>query len=144
MFLWQIIMPWKAEFWDVVYIKIHVYEIPIFRWLHPIICKIRSMQLHICVPWVKPVWKIEVWRHVKKKYNKDTKERKNMKRGVLKHLWWKWKYYILYRVTQTIGLRVRIVRLRMHRPYCWWVNLHQTLERYLAPCATSHVLNCND
>lgn len=49
------------EFWDIVYIKIYVYEIPIFRWLRPIICKIRSMQLHICVPWVKSVWEIEVW-----------------------------------------------------------------------------------
>jgi hypothetical protein len=44
MFLLQVIMLWKAEFRDVVHIKIYVYETPIFRWLSPIICKIRSMQ----------------------------------------------------------------------------------------------------
>jgi hypothetical protein len=60
MFLLKIIMLCKAEFWDVVYIKIYVYEISIFRWLRPIIFKIRSMQLYIFVPWVEPVWATEV------------------------------------------------------------------------------------
>jgi hypothetical protein len=133
-FLLQIIMLWKAEFWDVVYIKIYVYEIPIFRWLPPIICKIRSMQLHIFFPWVKPVWEIEVWGQVKKKYNKDTKERKIWREG----------YFNIYDENENITFYIvlheqydRVFELL----YCWWVNMHQTLERYFTPCALCHVLN---